>query len=405
MTRAGRFVRFYPLGAALILVGFVPAVLAQTPAAPEPAPAPTAAPAAAAPDEFVMVDAEGEGLNKEAAIKAALRDALEKGGKVEIFSNSQVENFQLMHDTIITRAEGIVTDYQIVKGPTPVMGGGTVKVWIKAKVSKKAMVDSWGAIQNVLNQIGRPKIMVYIVERIDGVPEEQSILETRIEERMLKSGFDLVDRNQTHAIAEKEKADAAADNNLTKLQAVAKDFGAHILITGTANANQAGIENLYGTPAAFYNCDAQVKVFWTDTAKLLASVPLPQTRGGARGRNQFSPQAGKQALDLAGQQVVNEIYQQVLSQWSTALSAGGELILEVENLKAPAAIRLKKMLAEIEGVEKVNYDMTKGLVKFRINAKMTGQDLFERLAEGEFEKAMELVDLKSNRIQAKAVDK
>jgi hypothetical protein len=366
--------------------------------------APAAAPAPAGADDVVTVEAEGEGLDKDQATKAALRDALEKGGKTEIFSQSQVENFQLMHDTIISRAEGIVTDYQVVKGPTPVVGGGTVKVWIKAKVSKKAMVDSWGAIQNVLNQIGRPKIMVYIVEKIDGKTEEQSILETKIEERMLKSGFDLVDRNQTQVIAEKEKADAAAEDNLAKLQAIAKDFGAHILITGTANANQAGLEDLYGTPAAFYNCDAQVKVFWTDTAKLLASVGLPQTRGGARGKKEFSPQAGKQALDFAGQRVVNEIYQQVMTQWSTALSAGGELILEVEGMKAPAAIRLKKMLSEIEGVEKVNYDMTKGLVKFRINAKMGGQDLFEKLAEGEFEKAIELVDLKTNRIQAKAVE-
>lgn len=362
------------------------------------------APAAPAGDEVVTVEAEGEGTDKDQAVKAALREALEKGGKTEIFSQSQVENFQLMHDTIITRAEGIVTDYQVVKGPTPVVGGGTVKVWIKAKVSKKAMVDAWGAIQNVLNQIGRPKIMVYIVERIDGHVEQQSILETKIEERMLKSGFDLVDRNQTQVIAEKEKADAAAEDNLAKLQAIAKDFGAHILITGTANANQAGMEDLYGTPAAFYNCDAQVKVFWTDTAKLLASVGLPQTRGGARGRREFSPQAGKQALDFAGQRVVNEIYQQVLSQWATALSAGGELILEVEGLKAPAAIRLRKMLSEIEGVEKVNYDMSKGLVRFRINAKMGGQDLFEKLAEGEFEKAIELLDLKTNRIQAKAAE-
>lgn len=376
----------------LSLVVMMPQTFAQAPAAP------------AGDEGVVTVEAEGEGVDKDAAVKAALRDALEKGGKTEIFSNSQVENFQLLHDTIITRAEGIVTDYQVVKGPAPVIGGGTFKVWIKAKVSKKAMVDSWGAIQNVLNQLGRPKVMVFIQERIDGKTEDQSILETKIEERLLKSGFDLVDRNQTQAIAEKEKADAAAEDNAAKLRAIAKELGAHILITGTANANQAGMEDLYGTPAAFYNCDAQVKVFWTDTAKLLASVGLPQTRGGARGRKEFSPQAGKQALDFAGQRVVNEIYQQVLTQWSTALSAGGELMLEVEGMKAPAAIRLKKMLAEIQGVEKVNYDMTGGLVKFRINAKMTGQDLFERLAEGEFEQAIELVDLKANRIQAKAAE-
>jgi hypothetical protein len=374
----------------LLSVAFgVPRVRAQESAKP------------AAADDIVVVEADGEGTDKEAATKAALRAALEKGGKQEIFSDTKVENFQVMHDTVISRAEGIVTDYQVVK-EAPVVGGGTIKVWIKAKVSKKALHDSWGAIQNVLNQVGRPKIMVYIAERIDGALEQQSILETKIEERMLKSGFDLVDRNQVQAILEKEKADAAADDNMKKLQAAAKEFGAQIYIAGTANANQAGIEELYGTPVAFYNCDAQLKVYYTDTAKLLASKGLPQTRGGARGRKEFSPQAGKQALDFAGRQIVEEIYQQVLSQWSTAISAGGELALEVEGIKFAAANRLKKAIAEMKGVEKVNFELTKDIAKFRINAKMSAQELAEKLSEGEFEKLMDINDVKLNRIQAKA---
>ncbi len=360
--------------------------------------------ASAKEDGIVIVEADGEGVNKDDATKAALRAALEKGGKNEIFSHSEVKDFQLMHDTIISRAEGIVTDYKVLK-ETPVVGGGTIKVYIRAKVSKKAMVDQWGAIQNVLNQIGRPKIMIYIRERIDGQLEEQSILETKIEERMLKSGFDLVDRTQMREIMEKEKADAAAEDNMKKLQSIAKGFGAQIFISGTANANQAGIEELYGTPVAFYNCDVQLKAFYTDTAKLLASKGIPQTRGGARGRKEYSPQAGKQALDFAGKNVVEEIYRQVLSQWATAISTGGELVLEVEGLKGAPAVRLKKMLAEIEGVEKVNFELSKGLATYRINAKLSGEQLFEKLAEGEFEKAIELGELRMNKIQAKAVEK
>src|SRR5688572_12626090 len=71
---------------------------------------PESAAPAAAPDEGVVeVEAVGEGTSKEQATKFALRAALEKGGKNEIFSDTKVENFALMHDTIISRAEGIVT--------------------------------------------------------------------------------------------------------------------------------------------------------------------------------------------------------------------------------------------------------------------------------------------------------
>ena len=105
---------------------------------------------------------------------------------------------------------------------------------------------------------------------------------------------------------------------------------------------------------------------------------------------------------LAGQRAVEEVYQQVLSQWATAISAGGELSLEVEGLKPAAVVRLSKALKELEGVESVKYDISKGIARFRINAKMGGQELFERLAEEDFEKLIEIVDLKMNRIQAKA---
>jgi len=356
----------------------------------------------AASDDVIVVEAEGEGRDKEQATKVALRAALEKGGKQEIFSDTKVRNYQLMHDTIISRAQGLVKDYEIIKGPTKVVGGGTVKVWIRAKVSKSVLAQSWGEVQNVLNQIGRPKIMVYIKERIDGKQEEQSILETRIEERLLKSGFDLVERSAVKAALEKEKADAAAEDNVARIQAIAKDFEAQIFITGTANANQAGLESVYGTPIAFYNCDAQIKAYYTDTAKLLASKGLPVTRGGARGKKEFSPQAGKQALGFAGTNIIEEIYAQVMEQWATAISAGGELILEVQGLKFAAANRLKKAIADLDKVEHVGMKFTKGVATYSINARLSGQELAEQLSEGEFEKLIEIVDLKMNRIQAKA---
>jgi hypothetical protein len=370
------------------------------PGAPVPPPPPGAA--AKADEGFVDVEAEGEDTSKELALKRALRAALEKGGKNEIFSNTQVENFQVMHDTIISRAEGIVTDYKVLS-EKEVMGG-TWKVRIKARVSKKALHDSWGAVQNVLNQVGRPKILVAILEKIDGKPEEQSILETEIEKRLLGSGFDMVEKSAAASVREKEKADAASEDNINKIRAIAKDHDAQIFITGTANANQAGMEELYGVPVAFYNCDVQLKAYYTDSAKLLASTGIPVMRGGARGRKEFSPQAGKMALSFAGQNVVEEIYQQVMSQWATQISAGGELILELQGVGFKQANDLKKAIAGIEGVSSVNFKLGKEIATYHINAKMGAQDLAEKLSEGPFEKMLKVIDLKLNRIQAKTPD-
>jgi hypothetical protein len=383
-------------------------VLAQEPS-PEPprqlAPVqqgrpPVAGKLSGAPGDTIDVDAEGEGTSEEQAVRVALRYALEKAGKNEIFAESHVQDFVLMHDTIISRAEGIVTDYKIVNRRAGV--GGTVKVQIKARVSKQTLVESWGAIQNVLHQVGRPKIMVAIAERIDGNPEEQSILETEIEKRLNKSGFDLVEKSGAAASREKELEEAASDKNVEKAKAIAKESDAHIFIVGTANANQAGLEAPYSVPIAFYNCDVQLKAYYADTGKLLASEGIPVTRGGARGRKEFSPQAGKMALSIAGQQVVEALCQQVMAQWSTQISAGGELVLEVQGMKFKAANDLKRSLQEIEGINAVNMNFARQVATYRVNARMSAQDLAERLSAGEFENLLEVSDLKLNRIQAKA---
>ncbi len=355
----------------------------------------------AAAEDVVVVDASGEGISQEAARDAALRDALEKGGKQEIASYSQVENFELIRDTVFSRAEGIVTDYKIVDEGRGM--GGVFYCKIQAKVSKSAIASTWGEVQNVLEQLGRPGVMVRIVEKIDGVTDDSSILESKIEERLIKSGFDVYAGEQVKAILAKESADAAAEDDIAKMQAIAKDFGTQIFITGNANANQAGLTEAAGTTLAMYNCDAMAKMYYTDTGKLIASESLPQTRGGARGYYSFSPQAAKMAMANAGEALVDKIYRTCMEQWATRISAGDMIELEIEGLKVADAIKIKKKLAEIEGVSSVNYQMTKGIAKYRIKATMTAETLVEHLVEPEWEKVFEIVDVKMNRIQAKGV--
>ncbi len=359
--------------------------------------------AAAQDGGLVEVTVTGEGVSEDGARNDALRKALEQGGGVEISSHSHAENFQLIRDTIYARADGIITDYKILEQGDAT--GGIRFCKIKAMVSKSAIASTWGEVQNVLDQLGRPVIAVLILERIDGEIQDSSILEAQIEKRLLDAGFDLKSRSHMDAVASMEMADAAAENNIEKLQAIAKDFGAQIFITGTAQANHAEVKELAGTPTVLYNGDAAIKMYYTDTAGLLASESLANWRGGARGYNGYSPQAGKKALENAGQELVERCYMSVMKKWATQISAGGELTLEVEGMSIADAIRLKKKLQELDPdrIKNVNHSMTKGIATFRIKAKMTGEELVEHLVGDQFKSLLEVVDMKSNRIQAKKV--
>jgi len=350
--------------------------------------------------QIVTVTVEGEGIDKASAKADALRKAVEQGGKQEISAHSQTENFTLIRDTIYSRAEGSVVDYKVLKEEPG--AGGTFFCKIQAKVDKTAIATRWGEVQNVLDQIGRPKIMVYIKERIDGGLHGSSILESKIEERLVKAGFDVVARGAVEEIAKKEKADAAAEDDVKKIQAIAKNFHAQIYIVGYGNANFAEIANLYGVRTAMYNCDAVAKCYYTDTGRLLASESVPVTRGGARGRSTNSPQAGKLALASAGKTLIDKMYVTVMTNWATQISAGGDVTLEVSGVKYSAANKIKKKLQAEKDVKKVHMRFSKGTASYRIVSKRTGEELAGILSEGDWEELMEIQDVTLNRIQAKA---
>jgi hypothetical protein len=350
------------------------------------------------PEPIVVM---GQGFSEDSARNDALRKALEQGAGAEISSRTDVENFQLIRDTIYARADGIVSDYKILESGRASDGGYFMK--ISAIVRKDVVASTWGEVQNVLDQIGRPGITIFIQERIDGQVQDSSILESQLENRLITAGFKVYAGEHLKDLAARESADAMAEDNVAKVRAVAKDYGAQIFITGTAQANSAGVREVAGQRLAMYNGDALAKMYYTDTGQLVASESLPDWRGGARGDFELSPQAGKKALENAGQELVDRLYRNTMKFWATQISAGGEITLEVEGISVGDALKLKKRIQEIDAdkIKNVNQSLSKNIATFHIKAKMTGEELAEHLVEEPFGSMIEIIDLKANRLQAK----
>jgi len=372
------------------------------------------APPPETPEEAKVVKVTAEGYSREDALKQALRKAVEQGAGVQISAHSNVENFALIRDTIYSRAAGLVTEYKVLREAEG--AGGTWEVTIEATVRPSTVARMWGEVQNVLDQIGRPRIMVWIDEKIDGHLQEESIVENRIEQLFLKAGFDLVERKAVEDLKRREAADARDEQDAAKLARLAKDAGAHILVRGLASADRAGLRDIYGVPAAFYNCSVQAKIYYTDTGRLLVSESIPARERGVRSHHDYSPQAARAALVAATFPESNErrepvlalkLLDAVMEQWSTQLTAAGDIELEVERLDFKTYVELKKALAGLnpERIRSVDGDFSKGTGLYRIKAQMSAQTLAELLTEKPFSSWIEVLDLKPNRIQARAIGK
>ncbi len=358
-------------------------------------------------DVVTIVVKQVEGLDCDDATRRALRRAIEQAGEVDIFSKSEVENFQLIRDTVISRAVGKITDYKVLSKQEGV--GGTCVVTVEAKVSKKLLDATWGEVEILLKQLGRPKIMVFFAERIydlatpegrrKGILDTDSQFQVMIEQKLAEAGFDLVAKEQIDAIKKTKAAEASAKNDVAVMQAIAADYGAHMFIAGKANTTGPQVKTVYGGVTMYmWETDVTLRGYWAETAQLLFAAGTPD--GWRRGGSRVDGRPGaKQALQNTAKNLANLCVAKLLETWTRQAVSGGQIVLEVHNVSFKQMMAIQKALKKLKDITDLNRDFKKPLVKFRIKADISAEKLAEIVAEMSFEGfALEIEDQKFNTI-------
>jgi hypothetical protein len=347
----------------------------------------------AANKNLVTVTVTGMGESEEEAIKDGKRKAVEQAAGAKIYSASKTKDFVLVKDTILTRAAGFVQEFKVLS--KNVTEDDIHEVKMSVTVSKKGIEDTWGVVTNLLKDMGRPKIMVFIRERVDKEWQEAPTVQTRLENRLLKSGFILVDKQQLKAIDKRDLAAAIAEDKPEKVQAIAKRFGAQIFVTGVAKATTAGKRVIYGRARYIYEADANVKVYRSDTAQIMAAIPGKATRGV----KDVARSAAKQALDAQGKLIARNVTMDILQFWMDVMEGRGEVQMKVGSLTFAQYSKLKKALKEVKGVKAVNGKYHNKTAELSLESDTNAEALAERIGEA-LEGTLEITDVSQNVIKA-----
>lgn len=342
---------------------------------------------------IVVIRITGIGMDKDLAELDAKRKAVEKGAGANIYSKSEVKDFELVKDTILARAAGFIKSTKVLSAKE--MEDETWEVRIEAEVSIQGIEDTWGTVTEALKQHGRPKIMVFINEKMGQQVVETSTVQTKIEDLLLKSGFLLVNRDQIKEIDRKDLASAVAEDNPDKALAVAKRFGAQIFISGSANAEEGVEKRIGGVHMFTAEGEANIRVFRSDTGQLMSSTAGVPTRGV----QQVARSACKQALDAQAQQVAPKITLEVLTFWQDAVSGRGELKLEITGVTFKQYSALKKALKEIKQIKDINAEFRNNTVEASIQSDTGAEKLAEIISEAMDN--LEIEDVSANVIKAK----
>ncbi len=341
----------------------------------------------------VTVEVTAEGMTEDEAKTAAMRKAVEEGAGTLIYSQSKVEDFVLVRDTVLSKATGFIQSKKFLS--VRETDDDTFIVKLRAVVSVKGIADMWGTVKTLLEERGNPKIMVAINERIDGQVQEDSSLQSTMEEMLIKSGFDLVNKKHMKVIHKKKIQAAIADNKPDVVQAIAKEYGAQIFITGSADASSGGVRNRFGVRVFLYGADANVTCYRTDTSGVLYTKRATSTSTARVAR----PAASK-ALAKAGIRILPFIRQGILQKWMAAVEGRGMLQMVVKGIpKYKYYTKLKKELKKLDAIKSVNGRFSNKVAKLRVKSKVSAEKLAEIIGES-MEDIIEITDVSQNVIEA-----
>ena len=290
---------------------------------------------------------------RDAAIRDAMRKAVETGLGTMLESQTVVENFALLSDKIYSRSQGFVSSYEVLSEKEE---HGSYIVAINAVVNMSQLGKDLRSIGMLQDMVGKPNMMIMIDEYWwdPSLPaSQQRALDdpssaARVAENFLNRGFSLVDAQMVSQLRSQEmmmmqdlmdNADAMSD----LARKAAQNYGAEVLILGTCKVEPVSGDGGRYTANATFSC----KIVDASTGALMGTKQYSQS-----GANVSPEGARSQAAMRAGDGVSSTLIDQVLLYWQARANNGQDYIVKLYGVESYVrqGMRFLKALKGISGV-------------------------------------------------------
>lgn len=275
----------------------------------------------------IVIDNQKE-LAYEAALKDALKRAVETGVGVYVSVETKTENFALISDSILTKANGYVKEYTVLNTS---FTDDYCQVFLKACVSLTDLKNDLQAQGLMIKRAGDPRIIVQIEEYSDVSYLSTSVAQEVAEKALKDRGYNVIkSRPLEQYLAYKTREDEYL-----------KLVDADILVRGNATATRlSSIGGMFS-----YGSTVVLSVYRSGSPQILASV----TKNG-RGIH-VSPQlATELAIKEALSSAIEELSWEILTSLTEPIK---RVQLKVLELDFALYSQLSSNLQRISGVSQV----------------------------------------------------
>ncbi|MCP4250675.1 MAG: hypothetical protein GY778_26840 [bacterium] len=281
------------------------------------------------------------------AIKAAQRKAVEMACGVFINAQSQTENYELVQDRILSAAGGYVNEWTETRRWVE---NEITHIEIQATVSVAKFERDWAAFAHLKEDEGNPRMVIIIVEDNDvddlKPPVLHGVCQSLFENFFLEKDVQLMDQGVSDEVRQRDLNQAALDNDVTKLAAIAAEFKAEVLIYGRAEAKRGGTMELGGQLLYRWDVSLNIRAIQADSAAILMSNSY---RPG-KPYSTTSAAAGDDAFRKLSNDVSGKVLKDIGRAWHKRASVRRILSVKFNDVSRRQAKAICEVLAEHRGV-------------------------------------------------------
>lgn len=315
-------------------------------------------------------------ISREDAIRQAQRSAVEEAVGVFIQSRTEIENFELKKDKILSKTQGYIKRFAVLKESKE---GNLFKLKVSATVSLDKIKDDLIAMKILLESMERPKLMILIDEDYKSMDNlGMGIASTEMASLLGAKGFELVDKSQVDAVMNNNQGRQALAGNANAAKALGLKFGAQYVIVGKAVAQDAG-EAYPGSGIKSIQASLQLKVIQTQTGLVLGSA----VKNGVSAH--MSPLTGAtNAIQMSVQKAVDEyLVDAITNSFQGFLNNGSPLKLHVTGVntfqESKTVIEAVEKIERVASSKKEGWNKAGGVLVLDLLYKGTSEELAEAL--------------------------
>lgn len=274
------------------------------------------------PEGDITVEVEGNGTSKKGALLDAKRNAVEQGIGTILISETEMKNFRIQKDTVLSRTMGSVRQFEVLKEDA--LQDNTFYVKIRAVVSLSSIKSDLVALKILLEAMDKPRMMVVIKEQ-SGNAAESAILDY-----LTKKEFELVDAAVVAALMQEDEVliRRATEGDPAAAAQIGASNGAEYVIVGTVTKSLMKSALLGDTGMKSGQANITAKVVNCSTARIIAS----KSASGAAVHVSEDIAMAKAAEKAANKLLDKTLFEKIVASFQDMINNGISLDVTVKNV-------------------------------------------------------------------------